>query len=176
MNCRPTFLAVVALVLFAGCIGSYDVKAPPPAPKAAAVPKSDAQKSDAQKSDAQKSDAQKSDAQTRPAQRSTAVSSPSPSLSVQLSAGVALPQTLPDGTVMSFSVDYQFVGGQPDPNAAYAWVIERSQGAPSRQSVKLSPRGTLQGFVAEFRPEQGPFQTYIEDGRGTRVSPTVPLR
>ena len=154
MSCRPTFLAVVALLPFAGCFGGYDVHAPPPAPKAAPAPKSDAQ--------------------ARPAQPATPASSPSPS--VQLSAGVALPQTLPDGTVMSFSVDYQFAQGQPDPNAAYVWVIERSQGTPSRQPKKLSPRGTLQGFVAEFRPEQGPFQTYLEDGRGNRISPTAPLR
>jgi hypothetical protein len=159
MTCRPTFLAVVTLLPFAGCLGSYDVKAPPPAPKAAAAPKPEVPKSEAQ---------------TPPAQPAGPVSSTSPS--VQLSAGVALPQTLPDGTVMSFSVDYQFGQGQPDPNAAYVWVIERSQGAPSRQPAKLSPRGTLQGFVAEFRPEQGPFQTYLEDGRGNRVSPTAPLR
>ena len=159
MTCRPTFFAIVALLPFAGCLGSYDVKAPSPAPKAAAEPKSDAQKSDAQ---------------TRPIQPATPVSSPSPP--IQLSAGVALPQTLPDGTAMGFSVDYQFVQGQPDPNAAYVWVIERSQGTPSRQSVKLSPRGTLQGFVAEFRPEEGPFQTHLEDGRGNRLSPTMPLR
>jgi hypothetical protein len=164
MTCRPTFLAVVVLLPFAGCLETYEVKAPPPPPKAAAAPKSDAQKPSAPKSDAQ----------TRPAQTGTPVSSPS--LPVQLSAGVALPQTLPDGTAMGFSVDYQFVQGQPDPNTAYVWVIERSQGAPSRQSVKLSPRGTLQGFVSEIRPEEGPFQTHLEDGRGNRLSPTIPLR
>ncbi len=169
MTPPPAFLTVVALLALAGCVGRYEVKAPPPASKAAA-----AWKSDPPKPDAAKPIAPKSDAQTRPAQAATPV--PSTSLPVQLSAGVALPQTLADGTAMGFSVDYQFAQGQPDPNSAYVWVIERSQGAASRQSVKLSPQGTLQVFVAEFRPEEGPFQTHLEDGRGSRLSPTVPLR
>jgi len=97
-------------------------------------------------------------------------------LSIQLSAGTALPQTLPDGTAMGFSVDYQFTEGRPDPSARYFWVIERTQGSPARQPVRLEARGTLQGFVNDFRPEHGPFQAHLEDARGNRLSPTVPLR
>jgi hypothetical protein len=87
-----------------------------------------------------------------------------------------LPQTLPDGTAMGFSVDYQFTQGQPEPSAQYFWVIERGQGSPNKQAVRLQARGTLQGFVTDFRPEHGPFQTHLEDARGNRLSPTVPLR
>jgi hypothetical protein len=38
---------------------------------------------------------------------------------IQLSAGVALPQTGPDGTLMSFSVDYAFLQGEPVPKTMF---------------------------------------------------------
>jgi hypothetical protein len=77
---------------------------------------------------------------------------------------------------MGFSVDYQFTAGQPEPNAQYFWVIERAQGAPSRQPVRLSTQGTLQGFVSGFLPEHGPFQAHLEDARGNRLSANESLR
>ena len=49
--------------------------------------------------------------------------------SIQLSAGVALPQTGPDGTLMSFSVDYEFAQGEPSTDGDF-WVIERARQAP----------------------------------------------
>jgi hypothetical protein len=97
-------------------------------------------------------------------------------LPVQLSAGVALAQTLPDGTAVGFSVDYQFVQGRPDPSAQYFCVVERTQGPPVRQPVRLDAYGTLQGFIDTFRPEHGPFQAHLEDARGNRLSPNAPLR
>jgi hypothetical protein len=98
------------------------------------------------------------------------------SFPVQLSAGVALPQTLPTGTAMGFSVDYRWVEGQPDPRVRYFWVIEPAGAPPVRQPVQLEQEGTLQGFALELRPEHGPFQTYLADPRGHPISPKVPLR
>lgn len=103
-------------------------------------------------------------------------SSPAANFPIQLSAGVALPQTLPTGTAMGFSVDYRWAQGQPDPNAPYYWVIEAAGAPPLRQAVRLDRQGTLQGFALELRPEHGPFQTYITDASGRRLSPIVPLR
>jgi len=77
---------------------------------------------------------------------------------------------------MGFSVDYQFTQGEPSPTSPYFWVIEASKGQPVRQEVRLSQRGTLQGFALQFRPENGPFQSHIEDADGNRLSRSIPLR
>ncbi|MCS7236756.1 MAG: hypothetical protein NZ899_00620 [Thermoguttaceae bacterium] len=102
--------------------------------------------------------------------------SPEAAFAIQLSAGVALPQLLPTGTAMGFSVDYRWVQGEPEPNAPYFWVIESAGAPPVRQPVRLDRQGTLQGFVLDLRPEHGPFQTYLTDRVGRRLSPTIPLR
>ena len=94
--------------------------------------------------------------------------------SIQLSAGVALPQTGPEGTLMSFSVDYEFVQGEPSPEG-YVWVIERAHGNPARQSVKLSKQGNLPILIQGWRPEDGPFQTHLEDRKGNRLSESIEL-
>lgn len=96
--------------------------------------------------------------------------------SIHLSAGVALPQSLPTGTAMGFSIDYQFTAGEPSPSSPYAWVIQPSKGQTVIQPVRLSHEGTLQGFVPQFRPENGPFSTHIEDANGNRLSRSLPLR
>ena len=172
MNFRPVVLGIAGLLPLAGCFSGYEVKGPRPSPEGAVSPKAafDGLK------EGEKPVAKAVGGSETPASNATRMPARGHAPAVQLSAGVALPQTLPDGTVMSFSVDYQFAQGQPDANAGYVWVIERSRGAPSRQPVKLSPRGTLQAFVAEFRKEEEPFQTFLEDGRGNRVSQTAPLR
>ena len=104
-------------------------------------------------------------------------SPPQPSaMSIKLSAGTALPQSLPTGTAMGFSVDYEFVSGQPDPSAEYLWVIKSAQGRTTKQRVQLKPRGTLEGFVLEFQPEHGPFQTGLEDAQGRGLTELAPLR
>ncbi|MGI6416073.1 MAG: hypothetical protein ACOX1P_10415 [Thermoguttaceae bacterium] len=104
-------------------------------------------------------------------------SAPQPrATSIKLSAATALPQTLPTGTAMGFSVDYEFVSGQPDASAEYFWVIKSAQGRTVKQGVHLDRRGTLQGFVLEFQPEHGPFQTGLEDAQGRRLTELVPLR
>ena len=76
---------------------------------------------------------------------------------------------------MGFSVDYQFVGGRPGPSP-YLWVIQSGSGKAAKQPVQLQPRGTLQMFVLEFRPENAPFRTHIEDAQGNRLSPSLMLK
>lgn len=96
--------------------------------------------------------------------------------SIRLSAGVALAQTLPTGTAMGFSVDYEFTEGQPNPRSSYVWVIEPGKGPPAKFMVRLSSKDNLMMFVPKWRPENGPFQTHLEDTRGNRLSDSLPLR
>ena len=81
---------------------------------------------------------------------------------------------------MSFSVDYRFTQGGPDPTATYIWVIERSQGDSHQQAVELNSNGTLQAFVPGWLPGEGPFQSHIaevsdEEALG-KLSSSIPLR
>ena len=94
---------------------------------------------------------------------------------IQLSTGVALAQSLPIGTTMGFSVDYEFTSGAPG-SSPYVWVINASKGETKKQPVQLQARGTLQGFFPPWRPQNGPFSTHIEDAHGNRVSKSLPLR
>ena len=75
---------------------------------------------------------------------------------------------------MSFSVDYEFVQGEPS-SAGYVWVIERAHGKAARQQVKLSKQGNLPVLIQGWRPENGPFHTYIEDDKGNKVSESIEL-
>jgi hypothetical protein len=100
---------------------------------------------------------------------------------IQLSAGVALPQSFPTGTVMSFSVDYRFASGGPDPSCRYVWIIRASGAAdPWEAPVQLQSQGTLQSFVEAWRPEQGPFEAALDEvdagGKRRRISSTAPLK
>ncbi|MHB8898732.1 MAG: hypothetical protein ACYC6Y_08300 [Thermoguttaceae bacterium] len=95
---------------------------------------------------------------------------------IRLSAGTALPQSLPTGTAMGFSVDYQFQASPPSGAVNLAWVIEGGKGQVLKQPVQMATQGTLQGFVPELRPEDGPFSTHIEDPSGRRLSRSVSLR
>jgi hypothetical protein len=94
---------------------------------------------------------------------------------IRISAGVALPQTGPEGTLMSFSVDYEFTQGEPV-SSGYIWVIERAHGDPARQPVQLVRQGNLPILIQGWRPEDGPFQTRIEDRSGNRLSAVIELR
>lgn len=89
-------------------------------------------------------------------------STPPAAPAIRLSAGVALAQTLPDGTAMGFSVDYRFVQGGPDSSTRYVWVIQPASGQPTVVPVELEPSGTLQTFT-KFRPEHGPFQCFLAE-------------
>jgi len=111
----------------------------------------------------------------RPARSTPSQPTPTPLSSIKLSAGVALPQSLPTGTAMGFSIDYQFTAGQPGPSP-YLWVIQPGKGQTAKQPVQLQRQGTLQMFVLQFRPENGPFHTHIEDAQGNRLSRSVLLK
>ena len=76
---------------------------------------------------------------------------------------------------MSFSVDYQFTQGEPN-TSGYVWVIQRAQGAPAKQPVRLARQGNLPILIPGWRPEEGPFQSHIEDRSGNRLSPSIDLR
>ncbi len=105
---------LVALLLMAGCaalVGCGEYKSAPVAPPAG--PGQAGQPAGAQA--------------TAPA-AATQGTKPA-SMPIELSTGVALAQTLPEGTSMSFSVDYRVAkDAKVDPKAKYVWVIERSGG------------------------------------------------
>ena len=95
--------------------------------------------------------------------------------SIELSTGVALPQPGPEGTMMMFGVEYEFVLGEPNPKSKYVWVIERAKGAPVKQAVRLSKKKTLYTAVQRWRPENGPFRSHIEDRDGKRLSASIEM-
>lgn len=106
---------------------------------------------------------------------------------IRLAVGTALPQSLPGGTRMFFSAEYQFTSGGPKSGVHYVWVIEGRGGKKVRAILsRLASRGQLPAGVSPFRPDDGPFQCYIEEwqrssrrlkpGSGKRVSNTIPLR
>ena len=138
----------------------------------AVEPKPAAARSDTGTSEKAQKSPRKQPAKTRPQSQPSKPSG----LSIKLSAGTALAQTLPTGTAMGFSVDYRFTSGQPDPAADYMWVIQTGDGGKVAKPMRLESRGTLQDFVQQLRPENGPFRTHIEDQRGTRLSESLPMR
>ncbi len=92
---------------------------------------------------------------------------------VQLSAGVALAQTLPDGTGMLLGVQYRF-SGRRDQSTRYFWVITCQKGRGLRQEVQLAKdEDELHAVARGMLPEVGPFQCHLEaQARGTS-QPTV---
>jgi hypothetical protein len=101
-------------------------------------------------------------------------------LPVHLSAGVALAQTLPNGTAMSFSVDYQFRDGSPNPSNKYFWVIEGKGGKSWPFAVQLANSGNLPLIAPSLRPEAGPFSSHIieitPDGSQRKISKSISMR
>lgn len=99
----------------------------------------------------------------------------------KLSAGVALPQTLPDGTQIGFSVDYRFHDALPGPQAQYVWEIRQGDGSVEQLSVQItSAKGTLSQFLP-LRPEAGPFSTRLcvipnEEGQLTPLTDWVSMQ
>jgi len=98
---------------------------------------------------------------------------------IHLSAGVALPQLLPEGTQIGVSVDYKINGNLK--SSRYFLVMESSAGAIA-VPVQLSPiGGTLQGFFPpSVRPEHQPFRVRIDEapatGNAVHASNTLPLQ
>ena len=98
---------------------------------------------------------------------------------VHLSAGTSLPQSLPTGTTMHFSVDYSLRQKPGNSSVQYFWVIARTMGPPVSIPVQLKAKGTLIQLATGWRPEHAPFRCYIalrnSSGKLTPVSSTVPL-
>jgi hypothetical protein len=111
---------------------------------------------------------------------------PAGSQSIQLSAGAALPQSLPQGTVMTFSAEYRFVGG-PKSGVQYKWVVRGRSGKTIRLPLRnLKSQGQLPAlFTPALRPSDSPFRSFIEEwpassgrnqpGDGKRVSNIITL-
>ena len=90
---------------------------------------------------------------------------------MRLSAGVALTQYLPTGTMMSFSVDYSWVGGQVDTSQPCFWEIKGASGKTVRVQADLrKAEGNLTGFV-KLRPDDGPFESRIVAASGPQAPP-----
>jgi hypothetical protein len=98
---------------------------------------------------------------------------------ISLSAGVAVPQLLPEGTQVGVSVDYS-LRREPNASCRYFLVVESGAGA-IEVPVKLEPRGgNFQGFLPpSVRPEHLPFRVRIDEvppkGERVRVSNSAPL-
>ncbi len=115
-------------------------------------------------------------APSKPAPSESTQPAPAAGKSIELSTGVALPQTGPEGTMMMFSVDYEVVAGEPNAKAGYVWVIERAKGAPAKRAEQLKKKGTLEAAVFHWRPEDGPFRSHIEDRKGKRLSESIDMK
>jgi hypothetical protein len=77
---------------------------------------------------------------------------------IALSAGVALPQSLPDGTAILCSMDYRWTGIPPD-NAQYLWVVKLGNGRQVTGTANVTEsKGTIPVVLRRVRPEEGPFQ------------------
>jgi hypothetical protein len=100
---------------------------------------------------------------------------------VQLSAGVAVPQSLPGGTQIGVSVDYR-VSGSLHPSARYALVIESGAGELALEVRLAAAGGTLQSFLPlAVRPEHQPFRARVEmllpgESQPSRISNTANLQ
>jgi hypothetical protein len=100
---------------------------------------------------------------------------------IKLSVGIALPQTLPDGTQVGVSVDYKLLKPNLNSAAKYFWVIESVKGEIAME-VHIKPEGgNLAAFLPlEIRPGDGPFSARIDEvmtsGSRVTVSNVEPLR
>ncbi|MEX0717730.1 MAG: hypothetical protein WD066_14145 [Planctomycetaceae bacterium] len=102
-----------------------------------------------------------------------------PAFAIELKRGVALAQTLPNGTAMGFSIDYRFLRDGPRSNWRYLLRYQAGDGRRFDQPVALDRQGTLQQFVG-WRPEDGPFHARIvgqaPDGAFHPLSAPIELR
>ena len=108
----------------------------------------------------------------QPAGGQSAPSQPRERVQFRLKAGVAVPQSLPTGTAMGMSVDYQ--AGGLNQSSRYVWVVTSEGGGNVEQAFQPRTQGTLQTFFLDLRPEHRPFNSHIEEvspgGQRTRVS------
>ena len=195
-GCSAVLASLLAVLLAAGCSGGIeDLVAgpaadkaedtadnprpspppPPPSPAPATVNEPEETEADVA-SDEGKPLVEPAIVAPRTAVVQPSAAKPQAAPSIRLSAGVALAQTLPTGTAMGFSVDYEFTEGRPNPSSPYFLVIEPAKGPPARIKVLLNSKGTLQGFAVGWRPEHGPFEGHLEDASGNWLSPSISLR
>jgi hypothetical protein len=81
----------------------------------------------------------------------------------QLSAGVAVPQSLPGGTQIGVSVDYRTLRGV-DPSSQYLLIVASSAGETTLPVELDASAGTIEGFLPpSVRPEDQPFHARIEE-------------
>lgn len=116
----------------------------------------------------------------QPGPRSTSTNVvPSGTPPIHLSAGIAVPQSLPTGTQMGISVDYA-IRGALNRSSRYVLVISSEGGGSVEAEVKLATSGTFQDFVPKLRPEDRPFNCRIDEvtpgGRRIRASNVAPLQ
>ncbi len=114
-----------------------------------------------------------------PAKSTAGSPAEAPGLRIHLSAGIAVPQSLPDGTVMAISVDYSS-NAALHPSARYVWVIKSAAGEAVNE-VKLEDSGNLSAFFLKLKPEHRPFSARIEEvtpgsKRRTVISNELPLK
>lgn len=78
---------------------------------------------------------------------------------VRLFQPVSLPQTGPNGTLMSFNIRYEFTKGRPQQGRHYYLVIFGSQGLEASWRVDHPEKvGSLVAFVDGWKPEYGPYR------------------
>ena len=114
-----------------------------------------------------------------PATPSTSSPAPTPERFIHLSAGIAVPQSLPVGTVMAISVDYERYA-ELKTSSRYALVVKSTAGEIVSE-VKLEPEGNLSVFIQQFKPDHRPFTARIEEispgsKRRTIISNEVTLK
>ncbi len=96
-----------------------------------------------------------------PAPSRTSTPSAAPGRSIHLSAGIAVPQILPIGTVMAISVDYSLNIGL-NTSSRYFLVVKSGAGE-SPSEVQLASSGNLSIFFEQLKPEHRPFSVRIEE-------------
>jgi len=98
---------------------------------------------------------------------------------IHLSAGIAVPQSLPTGTQMGVSVDYA-IRGALNRSSRYVLVVSSDGGGDVEAEVRLAVSGTFQDFVPKLRPDDRPFNCRIDEitpgGRRVRASNVAPLQ
>ncbi len=103
-----------------------------------------------------------------------------PRFPAQLSAGMALPQSLPTGTALGMSVDYVLLETLPTAAVQAVWVIESAQAGNAEVPVRLAAQGNLMTFITNMKPEHGPFHSYLavvfSDGHREPISPQIEMR
>lgn len=110
---------------------------------------------------------------------STTSPAPAPVPFMNLSAGIAVPQNLPNGTVMAISVDYE-VYAQLKNSFRYALVVKSGAGEIVSE-FKPQSSGNLSVFFQQLKPEHRPFTARIEElspgsNRRTIISNEVTLK